>query len=89
MGMEIQDNKVMFTGMVYEDEVVPLRDFLQSRAPEKCLFDLRECDDIHLAVLQLMMAYAKMYDAEYNFSDEVKLFQNVCEGFEKGEHHCA
>jgi hypothetical protein len=89
MGMELQENMVVLTGVVYEDEVVPLRDFLQASAPEPRLFDLSGCDDIHLAVLQMILAYVKMYGGEFCYPDEVKLFQKVCEGFEMNDLHCA
>jgi len=90
MGMELQEGTVIFSGMVYEDEIVPLRDFLQASAPEPQLFDLSGCDDIHLGVLQAILAYVKMYGGEFRYpADEVKIFQKVCEGFEPGDTHCA
>lgn len=88
MGLELQDNKVIFSGMIYEDAVLSVRDYLQEIAPQKVLFDFIECDDIHLAVLQIVLAYMKKYDGEYRFSDEIKIYQKVCEGFEKSDEHC-
>jgi hypothetical protein len=89
MGMEFRDKEVGFIGAVYEDEVTGLRDFLQEVAPEAVVFDFRECGDIHLAVLQIVLAYIKKYGGDYRFGDEVKVYQKVCEGFERGEEHCA
>lgn len=89
MAMHLQDNTVMLEGVVYEDEIVPLRDFLQAKAPEGVVFDLSGCDDVHLGILQVILSYAKMYTADFRFPVEPKLFQKVCEGFESGELHCA
>lgn len=88
MGMECNENGVIFSGMVYEDAIVELRDFLQERAPEKMQFDLRGCDDIHLGVLQLVLAYVKIYEGVFVYPDEPRLFAKVCEGFERGERQC-
>lgn len=89
MGVEFRDKEVAFIGMVYEEEVSVLRDFLQEAAPEGVIFDFRECNDIHLAPLQIVLAYIKKYSGEYSFGDEAKGYQKVCEGFERGDEHCA
>lgn len=89
MSMEFEESTVKFNGVVYEDEVVSLRDHLQEVAPSSVIFDFTECGDIHLAPLQVVLAYVKKYGGEYRFGDEVKVYQKVCEGFERGEEHCA
>ena len=83
MGMECYDNKVLFSGVVYEDSIGELRDFLQEKAPEVIVFDLSGCHDIHLGALQLMLAYIKMYEGSLVYPDEPKVFERVCEGFER------
>lgn len=88
MSITYEENKVTFTSVTYEDEVVSFRDFLQEKAGETIKINLVECEDIHLAVLQLMMAYHKNYGCEYEYSDERKLFQTVLEGFDTSEDHC-
>lgn len=88
MGIEFQDATVTFSGMVYEDEVVALRDYLQEKAPEAVVFDMSGCEDIHLAVVQVILAYVKTYDGELLYPEESRLFQKVCEGFERGDQHC-
>ncbi len=83
------DNKTAkFASVIYEDDVVGLRDFLQANAGEEVKFDFKECDDVHLAVLQLVMAYKKIYDCSYEFGEEKKLFAKVLEGFDISENHC-
>lgn len=89
MGIEFRECGVMFHATVYEDEVALLREFLQTSSPERVMFDFSECDDIHLAVLQVVLAYAKHYSAEYRFGYEVKVYQKVCEGFIPEEENCA
>lgn len=88
MSMEFEADTVKFSGVVYEDEVASLRDYLQETAPALVTFDFRECADIHLAPLQVVLAYIKQYGGDYRFGDTVKVYQKVCEGFERGEEHC-
>lgn len=88
MGMECSVNSVVFSGVVYEDTIGQLRDFLQEKAPEAVIFDLSGCDDIHLGVMQLALAYAKMYEAEFVYPAEPTVFRKVSEGFDRAEEHC-
>jgi len=85
----VYDNKTAtFSAVIYEDDVVELRDFLQGNAGDEVKFDFIDCDDIHLAILQLVMAYKKSYSCNYEFGKEKKLFQIVLEGFDTSENHC-
>lgn len=84
-----EENRILLEGVVYEDEIVALREYLQERSPALITFDFSRCDDIHLGVLQVILAYHKLYGAEYCFSDQMKLYQRVCEGFERENEHCA
>jgi hypothetical protein len=89
MAITYENNEATFTSVIYEDEVVPFRDFLQDKAPNEVKLDFKECDDIHLAVVQLIMAYKKNYECAYEFSESKKLFQTVLEGFDASENHCS
>lgn len=89
MAMELQENLVVMSGVVYEDEIVALRDYLQASAPESVMFDMSGCDDIHLGILQVLLAYVKMYGGEFTYPSDIKPFQLVCEGFERSDVHCA
>lgn len=89
MAMVMENYSVVFTGVTYEDEIVALRDYLQLSSPEPILFDFTEGDDVHLGILQLILAYKKLYTGEYRFGTYEKLYQKVCEGFEATEAHCA
>jgi tRNA-dihydrouridine synthase len=89
MAITYENNEATFVGVIYEDEVVSFRDFLQEKAGEEISMKFQECDDIHLAVIQLIMAYKKNYKCNYTFGEEKKLFQKVLEGFEVSENYCS
>jgi len=89
MAITYENSEASFTSVIYEDEVVALRDFLQEKAPDEVKLNFTECDDIHLAILQLIMAYKKNYICTYTFGENKKLFQTVLEGFDTSENHCS
>jgi hypothetical protein len=89
MATLMENNTITFSGVVYEDEIVALRDFLQMVSPSEIMVDFTACDDIHLGVLQLILGYKKLYDANFVYGNELKLYQKVCEGFDISETHCA
>lgn len=88
MAITYEGNVATFESVIYEDEVVPFRDFLQEKAAEEVHLNLVACEDIHLAVMQLIMAYKKIYSATYEFGENIKLFQTVLEGFDCSENYC-
>ena len=88
MGIEINDNSVTFEGVVYDDVIANLREVMQEKAPNALAFHFESCDDIHLAVLQLIMAYTKLYESSYHFGDDVKIYQKVLTGFDISEKYC-
>ena len=88
MAITYENNEANFASVIYEDEVVSFRDFLQENAGEDIKFNFTECEDVHLAVIQLIMAYKKNYACSYEFSEDKKLFQTVLEGFDASEDHC-
>ncbi len=88
MAIAYEGNEAKFVSVIYEDEIPKFRDFLQDKAPEEVSLDFSECEDIHLAVLQHIMAYKKNYKCSYKFADEKKLFETVLKGFDTSENHC-
>jgi hypothetical protein len=88
MSITYGENELSFSEVIYEDEVVPFRDFLQEKSGEVINLNFTECEDVHLAILQLIMAYKKNYDCKYTFGDEKKIFQNVLEGFDESSENC-
>lgn len=88
MAITYEKSEATFSAVIYEDEVVSLRDFLQTNAPQEINFNFVECEDLHLAILQLIMAYKKNYSCSYEFGENVKLFETVLKGFDPSENHC-
>lgn len=88
MAITYEENIATFESVIYEDEVVSFRDFLQEKAPNEVKLEFSECEDVHLAVLQTIMAYKKNYPISYEFGKSKKLFQKVLEGFDTSENHC-
>jgi hypothetical protein len=88
MSITYEKNEANFTSVIYEDEVVALRDFLQEKAGEELSLNFTECEDIHLAILQLIMAYKKNYSCTYTFGEKKRLYQIVLEGFYTSENYC-
>ncbi|MDQ7066975.1 MAG: hypothetical protein Q9M40_02635 [Sulfurimonas sp.] len=89
MSITYENNEASFSSVIYENELVAFRDFLQEKAGEEISFNFRECEDIHLAILQLIMAYKKNYTCSYIFNEEKLLYQTVLEGFDTSENHCS
>ena len=88
MAITYDGTNAVFDSVIYEDEVVTFREYLQEKAGEELKFDFKTCDDIHLAVLQLILAYKKSYDASYEFGDERKTYEMVLKGFIPSENYC-
>lgn len=88
MAIFYDDGYITFTSVVYENEIVELRNFLQQKAPQKLLFDFTECDDVHLGVLQLLMAYKKVYECDFEVGVHSKAYIKVLQGFDTSENYC-
>jgi len=88
MSITYEKNEASFSSVIYEDEVVSFRDFLQEKAGEEISMNFSECEDIHLAIIQLIMAYKKNYNCSYTFGNEKKLFEIVLKGFIPSENYC-
>jgi hypothetical protein len=77
-----EDKKLVFEGIVNENEVQKLREYLNSNAPDTLEFNFETCKDMHTAVLQVVLAYKHLYNAEYKFpSDETLAYRDTLEGF--------
>ncbi len=85
MPIESKGNNITLTGVIYEDEVLQLRDQLNTLAPEELVFDLSDCDDVHLSVIQQILAYKKLYSCKFEFASTPRIYQKIIEGFDVGE----
>lgn len=88
MAIAYETNMITFSSVIYEDEVIPLRDFLQENAGSELIFNFIDCDDIHLAIIQLIEAYKKNYSCSYEFGQSKKIYKIVLEGFDTSENYC-
>lgn len=85
MGISFNGETITLEAVIYEDEVVSLREKLTELAPAGVLFDLSDCDDVHLSVIQQMLAYKKIYGCDFKFSVNERVYQKVIEGFDQNE----
>jgi len=81
MAITSEGSNISLKAVIYEDEVLELRKKLMELAPEELSFDMSDCDDIHLAVIQQILAYKKLYNCTYIFGDQMKNYQKIIEGF--------
>jgi hypothetical protein len=72
MALEYGENSIKSKGVINDNELVGLREFLQKSAPNKVSVDLTECYDIHTAIIQLFIAYQALHEIEYTFADDNK-----------------
>ena len=82
MAISYDGANIAFEAVIYEDEVVSLREKLTEIAPAEVTFDMSDCDDLHLSVIQQMLAYKKIYSCNFNFAVTQKVYQKVLEGFD-------
>ena len=83
MAITSKGNKITLKAVIYEDQVITLRKKLIKLAPENLEFCMEDCDDVHLVIVQQMLAYKKMYNCTFTFSDDVKNYQKIIEGFDE------
>lgn len=88
MAINYEGKNIIFESVIYEDDVPTLRTFLQKNAGEEITFDFLECEDLHLAILQLIFSYQKNYPYIFKFATERKLFETVLKGFDTSENYC-
>lgn len=85
MAISYDGARIVLEGVIYEDEVVPLREKLNEIAPQEVQFELSDCEDMHLSIIQQMLAYKKLYACRFNFSASQKTYQIVIEGFDEND----
>lgn len=88
MAIVYEEDGAKFSAIIYEDETVNFRDYLQNKAGENLRFEFTECEDIHFSVLQLIMAYKKVYSCTYLFAEETKMYEKFLKGFNAQDEIC-
>lgn len=84
--VEYQESKVVFNGNVNENEVMALRTFLQQHKESMLTFDFANCNDVHTAVLQLILAFKLLYQSEFVFDAQYLPYRMAIEGFKADEN---
>lgn len=67
MPLELKENEIVFEGLIDEHEVEKIREHLQKCSPLKLTVSLKECTDMHTAIIQLIGAYHCVYGCEFIF----------------------
>jgi len=88
MSIAYEGNVATFVSNINEDEIIPFRDFLQEKAGEEIHLNFVDCQEIHFALIQLVMSYKKNYNVTYEFGETKKTFQTVLEGFDSSSNSC-
>ncbi len=86
MAMTLTDDKVVFEKKVYENELVALKEHLAQH--QKLTIDMSACDDMHGAIVQLLLAHHAVFTSEFIFSDKNSTFKMAIEGFRNVENDC-
>ena len=85
MPIKSKGKKITLKAVIYEDEVLELREKLNTLAPDELVFDLKDCDDIHLSVIQQILAYKMLHGCSFKFSSTPKVYQKIIEGFDSNK----
>lgn len=88
MNITFEENRLNAKGVVYEDEVIAVRDFLATLAPEALEVDVTKCNDMHFAVAQQIVAYQKLYPTTFSFGEHPTMFKHLFEGLVVHADHC-
>ncbi len=76
-----EENSIIFSGIINENEVSQLREHLNLIAPQKVTFDFSQCKDLHTIILQIIVAYKSLYEADYIFDENITTYQKMLKGF--------
>ncbi len=74
-------SKVIFNENVLENELVELRSFLQENIDKKIIFDLSSCNDMHTAIVQLLVAFKATYSCDFVIADRSKPYAMAIDVF--------
>lgn len=80
-----EGNRAILNGNVFEDELVGLRSFIQENSDNAISFDLSACNDMHTAIVQLLVAAKATKTCEFTYTDKTKPFAMAIEGFKVEE----
>ena len=81
MAIEYNENLALFEGNVFEDELPNLRVFLQKYSHSSVSIDLKNCNDMHTAVIQLLLSFKALHECYFIFGDKSKPYAMAIDGF--------
>jgi len=87
MGIEYKEDTIVFQKRVYENELEGLKKALDA-LKKPITADFTACDDLHGAVVQLLLAYKTTYGCEFLFTDNKSSYKMALEGFRTIENDC-
>ena len=86
MAMILSDDKVVFEGKVYENELEDLKKHCD--AHKKLTIDMSACEDMHGGIIQLLLAHHAINESKFVFNDKNTTFKMAIEGFRHVENDC-
>jgi|SaaInl8_150m_RNA_FD_contig_21_2485329_length_343_multi_17_in_0_out_0_1 hypothetical protein len=81
MALEFKSDTIVFEGLISEADIVPLRDQLMEVAPATIKFELTECTDMHMSIIQLIGAYSTLYSAEFSDLSHNRAYELALKNF--------
>ena len=80
MAIEYSDNLALFEGNVFENELSELRIFLQKNSHSGVRIDLKNCNDMHTAIIQLLLSFKTLHECQFVFGDKNKSYAKAIDG---------
>ena len=81
MAIQYDENLALFEGNIFEDELSNLRIFLQRYSHSGVSIDLKNCNDMHTAVIQLLLSFKTLHECHFIFGDKSKSYAMAIDGF--------
>ncbi len=81
MAIEYNGNVAIFEGNVFEDELSDLRVFLQKNSHSGVSIDLKNCNDMHTAIIQILLSFKTLHECQFIFGDKSKPYAIAIDGF--------
>ena len=87
MAIDYKDETVVLTGRVFENELLGLKEFMDSKKSPLTI-DLTSCDDLHGSLVQLLLAFKTVHGCEFIYNDKMSTYRKALEGFRTVEDDC-
>ncbi len=81
MAIKYDGNLALFEGNVFDDELSELKIFLQKNSHSGVTIDLKDCNDMHTALIQLLLSFKTLHECQFIFGDKSKPYAIAIDGF--------